>query len=142
MFLHVIKINIFEVTPRWRCYLYLLISNFKLTLSSISNSLPFWSINFMKIFSNSIIYVFSNTKLLGLISNKYALNLLGIIVHNTSDFYWYWLWAKLHWTKTTPTISRLGNFSPFFVLCINFFVLSNNFIVPGFVIVAYIHLLL
>ena len=47
---------------------------------------------------------------------------------NTSDFCWYWLFTKSHWTKTT---SRLGTFSPFFDLLI-YFVLPNNFLVSGF----------
>ena len=47
---------------------------------------------------------------------------------NTSDFCWYWLFTKSHWTKTT---SRLGTFSPFFNLLI-YFVLPNNFLVSGF----------
>ena len=56
---------------------------------------------------------------------------MGVKVYNTSEFCWYWLSTKLQWTKTASTTSRLGTFSPFFVLSINFFVLPNNFVVSG-----------
>ena len=48
--------------------------------------------------------------------------------------------TKLHWTKTTSYTSILGTYYPFFLFCISiFFVLPNNFIVLGFVILAYIN---
>ena len=52
-------------------------------------------------------------------------------MYDTSDFCWYCLSTKLHWTKTTLTTSRLGTFSPFFVSFIIFLELPNNFIVSG-----------
>ena len=51
-------------------YFYLLISNVKLSLSSIFNSVQFWSVNFIKISSNLALYVSKNTKLLGSTFNK------------------------------------------------------------------------
>lgn len=47
------------------CHLYLLISNVKLILSSISNGLPFSFLNLIVMPSNSVLYVFQNAKLLG-----------------------------------------------------------------------------
>ena len=48
--------------------------------------------------------------------------------------------TKLRWTKTTSYTSILGTYYPFFLFCISiFFVLPNNFIVLGFVILAYIN---
>ena len=49
---------------------YLLISNVKLTLSSISNGQTFWSVNAIIHSTNSVLYVFKNTKLLGSAFNK------------------------------------------------------------------------
>ena len=47
---------------RRMCHFYLLVSNVKLNLSSISNSLPFWSVNIMMISSSHALYVFKNPK--------------------------------------------------------------------------------
>ena len=62
-----------------------------------------------------MLYGFKNTKLIVSTSNRQTKNLLDVKVHNTSEFCWYWLSAKLQWTKTTWIISRLGIFSSFFV---------------------------
>ena len=117
-------------------HFYLLISSVKLTLSSISNSLSFWTVNLITISSN-----FSLNYLARHLTNKHKIYLYFIVyiikLYNTSDSCWYWSSTKLHWTKTTLTTSRLGGFSPFFIFSINFSVLSNNFI---FVILFNIHL--
>ena len=57
--------------------------------------------------------------------------LLGVKAYNTWDFCWYWLSIKLNWSKTTSTTLRLGTFSKFYILSINFFALLNNFIISA-----------
>ena len=42
-------------------------------------------------------------------------------VYNTSDFCWYWLSTKLHWTKTSSAASRNGIFSPFLFCLLTLF---------------------
>ena len=94
-----------------------------MTLSSISNLLPFWYVNAIILLSNSVLRVPQNIKLLGSTFNKEAQDSLGVKVYNTSDYCWYWLSTKIHWTKTTSTTSRIGTFSTFFVFSINCIVL-------------------
>ena len=65
-------LNIFSCSCFYRIlrHFYLLISNVKLTWSFVSNGLPFWSVNVMIVSSNSVLWVFKNTKLLGSTFNK------------------------------------------------------------------------
>ena len=55
---------------RITCHFYLSTSNIKLTLSSISNDLLYWSINVMIISLNLVIQVFKNTKLISPAFNR------------------------------------------------------------------------
>ena len=60
VFCHIFSLLILENNVLLMCYFYLLISNIKLNLPSISNSLPFWSVNVM-IISSKCYYTFSKT---------------------------------------------------------------------------------
>ena len=116
-----ISLDIFSCSYFYRImrYLYLLISNFKLTLSSISTGLSFWYVGVIIISSNSVLLCFT--------FSRYGWDLLRLKVFDTSSFCWYCLSTKLHWTKTTPTTSRLFHHSLFCLLI--FCVLPSIFMV-------------
>ena len=59
-------------------HFYLLIRNAKLTLSSNSNSLPFWSVHVIIVSSNLMLQVSTGTKSLGSTFKKLAQDLLGV----------------------------------------------------------------
>ena len=106
------------------------INNIRFTLSSISNGLLLWPV-ILWLFHQSQSLKFSKTLNCMVLHLTNQNKILRIKVYNTLDFCCYWLSTKLHCTETISNTSRLGTFSPFFVLSINFFVLPNNFIVSG-----------
>ena len=57
-------------------------------LSSISNSLKFWSVNHTSIYENSELKDFKNIRFLGEISNNWPNNLSGTNLYNTLKSYW------------------------------------------------------
>ena len=57
-------------------------------LSSISNSLEFWSVNHTLICENSEPYVFKNIRFSGETFNNWPNNLLEINVYKTLKFCW------------------------------------------------------
>ena len=57
-------------------------------LSSILNSLEFWSVNHTLIYENSESKVFKNLGFFGEISNNWSNDLLGTKVYKTLEFCW------------------------------------------------------
>ena len=122
-------------------HFYLLINSVNLNFSSVSNSPLFWTVNVIVILSNSVLKDFKSTTLFVSTFNRYPKDLLSIKVYNTSDFCWYWLCTKLHYTKTTSNTLRLGIFSAF-LFCLLIFLCYQ--IISWFqllVIITYIHIL-